>query len=51
MSELHTTTHWRRLRNILNKLFEIENINHIKDKYNFEKITCYRSVGEELQRN
>lgn len=44
---LHKTTHWRRLRRILNSIATLENIS--LDNYNLEKITCYQTIGTEMQ--
>lgn len=44
---LHKTTHWRRFRNIVNAIFKLENVD--SSRYNAEKVTCYRAVGEDMQ--
>lgn len=44
---LHKTTHWRRLRNILNSLAKLEKIDI--SVYNTERITCYQTIGTEMQ--
>lgn len=44
---LHKTTHWRRFRNILDDICRLEKVD--LSNYNTEKITCYRTVGIELQ--
>ena len=44
---LHKTTHWRRLRGILNSLSSLEGVD--LSTYNPEKIVCYRTIGSEMQ--
>ena len=44
---LHKTTHWRRLRNILNSLAKLEGVD--LSSYNTEKILCYQTIGTEMQ--
>lgn len=49
MSELHQTTHWRKLRNIIRELAKFEGVETAIKNYNTEKITCYSAHGEQLQ--
>lgn len=45
---LHTTIHWRRLKENLNGMANMENID--LSIYDTDNIICYSTIGHELQR-
>lgn len=47
--ELHKTTHWRRLREIIKSLARFEGVEDALQNYNTNKIICYSAHGEQLQ--
>ena len=47
-SPLHKTVHWRRFKKLTRLICKLENIN--VNNYNLEHITCYSTVGMELNR-
>lgn len=44
---LHKTVHWRRLKEIISEICAYEKID--TSNYNMNKITCYRTFGDEMK--
>lgn len=46
-NKIHNRVHWRRIKNLLNGLSSVENVD--VNRYNFSNICCYKCTGIELQ--